>query len=134
MVESLPDFILRQICPKSYFGIAKNIFSIQSHIENTTLGIDDACQLSRGCFVCIEDDVNTIATDVMAYLQQRPMASDTLDGVVYWWLIQHSIIKKKCLVEQALKQLVDQGKVSKTMNANHEVVYSLGSEFKRVKD
>jgi len=66
--------------------------------------------------VCKEDDINKIAAEVMEYLQQRPMASDTLDGVVNWWLLQQSIMKNKSLVEQVLEHLAEQGKVSKTIN------------------
>ena len=90
--------------------------------------------IEGGCLVCKEDDVNTIAADIMEYLQQRPMASDTLDGVVHWWLLEQSIMRNKRLVEQALEQLAEQGKVSKTINANREAVYRLVTEFIPAKD
>ena len=74
-----------------------------------------------------EDDVDIIAEDIMEYLSRRPMASDTLEGVVHWWLLQQSIVQKKILVERALEKLTEQGKVSKTINANQDAVYSLAA-------
>lgn len=84
--------------------------------------------------MCNEDDLNRVAADIMEYLQQRPMASDTLDGVVHWWLLHHSIMQKKSLVKQALEHLAEQGKVFKADNANREAVYSLRTELKPAKD
>jgi hypothetical protein len=78
--------------------------------------------------VC-KDDVNTIAGKIMAYLQKRPMASDSLDGIAHWWLLQQSIMDNKVLVQQALEQLAEQGKVAKNINPNRETVYSLREEF-----
>lgn len=80
--------------------------------------------------MCKDDDVNTIAGEIMAYLQKRPMASDSLDGIIHWWLIQQSIQKNKKMVEQALEQLEQQGKIAKKINPNRETVYSLGLAYK----
>ncbi|TKB25871.1 hypothetical protein FCL47_12300 [Desulfopila sp. IMCC35006] len=81
-----------------------------------------------------ENDTKTIAAEIMEYLRQHPMASDTLDGVVYWWLVQQSIIKNKILVEQALEQLTEEGKISKKINLNCVAVYSLKPEQKPSRD
>jgi hypothetical protein len=78
----------------------------------------------------MDDDVNTIAAEIMEYLQKRPMASDSLEGVMHWWLMQQSIMKNKNLVEQALEQLAEQGKVSKNINPNRETFYSLKEALK----
>lgn len=77
-----------------------------------------------------KEDVSTIAGKIMAYLQKRPMASDSLDGIVHWWLIQQSILDNKALVQQALELLTEQGKVSKNVNPNRETMYSLGEAIK----
>jgi hypothetical protein len=61
-------------------------------------------------------------------LQERPMASDSLDGIAHWWLVQQAIAKNIDLVEQALDQLANEGKVSKKMNANNNTIYSLNSD------
>ena len=73
----------------------------------------------------VEDDVRSIAAEIMTYLHRRPMASDSLDGITHWWLVQQTIVKNIGLVEQALQQLADEGKVSKEMNTNCDAIYSL---------
>ncbi len=80
-----------------------------------------------------KNDVNTIAGKIMGYLKKRPMASDSLDGIIHWWLIQQSILDNKMLVQQALEQLAEQGKVRKSVNPRRETVYSLGEAFKSLK-
>lgn len=78
----------------------------------------------------LEDEVKSIGTEIMAYLHQRPGASDSLEGIAHWWLVQQAIEKNIDLVEQALKQLANEGKVSKNMSANREAIYSLDPAYK----
>lgn len=80
--------------------------------------------------VCKQDDVNSIAAEIMTYLQQRPLASDSLDGITHWWLVQQAIVKNKILVNQALKYLAQEGKVIRKMNSNAEAIYSLDPRYK----
>ena len=61
----------------------------------------------------------------MAYLEKRPMASDSLDGISNWWLVQQAIAKNISKVELALEKLISEGKILKTMNANKNAIYSL---------
>jgi hypothetical protein len=75
----------------------------------------------------VEDDVDSIAAEIMAYLKERPMASDSLDGIANWWLVQQAIAKNIILVEQALEQLANEGKVSKKVNTKNNTIYSLNS-------
>jgi len=77
-----------------------------------------------------EEDVHSIAAEIMAYLQRRPMASDSLDGITHWWLVQQAIVKNKKLVEQALVQLAQEGKVVKRRGPNSEPTYSLDPTYK----
>ncbi len=72
-----------------------------------------------------DDDVNSIAAEIMAYLHRRPMASDSIDGIIYWWLAQQTIVKNKRLVAQALALLAHEGKVVKRTGSNSEAIYSL---------
>ena len=82
---------------------------------------------------CGKDDVKSIGAEIMMYLQQRPMASDTLDGIAHWWLVQQEIEKNIDQVKQALEQLTDEGKISAKMNANSNVIYSLNPTHKSTK-
>ena len=84
--------------------------------------------------MCVEDEVKSIAAEIMTYLQQRPMASDSLDGIIHWWLVQQAIEKNIDLVEQALEQLANEGKVSKKMNTKRDAIYSLNPAYKPKKE
>ncbi len=77
-----------------------------------------------------EDDVDSIAAEIMSYLHRRPMASDSLDGITHWWLVQQTIAKNKVLVEQALDQLAEEGKVIKKTSGNARAIYSLNPKHK----
>ena len=75
--------------------------------------------------MCKEDDVNSIAAEIMTYLHRRPMASDSLDGITHWWLVEQAVVKNKKLVEQALAHLAHEGKVVKRVSSDSEAIYSL---------
>ena len=75
--------------------------------------------------MCAEDDVHSIAEEIINYLHQRPMAADTLDGIAYWWLIQQAITKNVGLIEQALEHLIREGKVAKNMSNHRDTIYFL---------
>ncbi len=75
--------------------------------------------------MCKEDDVNLIAAEIMTYLHKRPMASDSLDGITHWWLVEQAIVKNKKLVEEALAQLTHEGKVVKRVSSDSEAIFSL---------
>jgi hypothetical protein len=80
--------------------------------------------------VCGEDDVGSIAAEIMEYLRKRPMASDSLDGIIHWWLVQQSIARNRALVEQTLEQLAKEGKVIKRASSNRKAVYSLDPDYR----
>ena len=69
----------------------------------------------------------------MTYLHQRPGASDSLEGIAHWWLVQQAIEKNIDLLEQALEQLANEGKVSKKTNTNSDAIYSLNPTNKSMK-
>jgi len=75
--------------------------------------------------VCAEDDVHSIAAEIMNYLQQRPMAADTLDGIAYWWLVQQAITRHVGLVEKALEYLVREGKIARGLSDHRDTIYFL---------
>ncbi len=83
--------------------------------------------------MCGEDDVGSIAAEIMEYLQKRPMASDSLDGIIHWWLVRQSIARNRALVEHALEQLAKEGKVIKRASSNREAVYSLDPDHESKK-
>lgn len=46
---------------------------------------------------------------VLSYLEQRPQAADTLDGIVRWWLPQQRYSIAQARIEATLQRLVSQG-------------------------
>lgn len=81
-----------------------------------------------------EDDVESVAAEIMGYLQERPMASDSLDGIAHWWLVQQAIVKNIDLVEQALEKLDQEDKVTRKININGGTIYSLHPTYKPTKE
>ncbi len=75
-----------------------------------------------------EDDVDSIAADIMTYLHRRPLASDSLDGITHWWLVEQAIERNRKLVEQALARLTEERKLVKRTAINSEALYSLDSK------
>lgn len=78
--------------------------------------------------MCVEDDVDAIAAEIMAYLDKRPMASDSLEGIANWWLMQQTIARNIGMVERALEQLAREGKIVKKVNSGKGAVYSLNPD------
>ena len=72
-----------------------------------------------------EDEVKSIADDIMEYLRRRPGASDSFEGVAHWWLLQQTIEKNMGLVEKALEQLACEGKIAKSQDDQNETIYRL---------
>lgn len=77
-----------------------------------------------------EEKVQSIAEEILQYLNRRPLASDSLDGITHWWLVQQSIMKNRELVEQAVEKLVEEGKLTKSERQGHEVLYSAAPQMK----
>ncbi len=73
----------------------------------------------------VEGDIKLITAKIMTYLRQHPLASDSLEGVSHWWLVQQEIKKDTDLVEQALEHLAREGKLTRKMNSNRESIYGL---------
>jgi hypothetical protein len=54
-------------------------------------------------------DPDNISREILAYLEEHPLAQDTLEGIVEWWLLQQNIQRSTRKVEAALADLVKQG-------------------------
>jgi hypothetical protein len=55
--------------------------------------------------------MSQIACEILAYLVEHPQASDTLDGIVRWWLLEQKIRRQTAKVKEALAELVREGLV-----------------------
>ena len=83
-------------------------------------------QLWKGIHVHIsknkrEVDIEKLAGEIVAYLQQRELAADTLAG--QWWLMRQRYIENQKLVEQAVEYLFEKGMIEKRVMADGTVLY-----------
>lgn len=52
-----------------------------------------------------------IVSDILTYLTEHPDASDTMEGIVQWWLLEQKIKHQSVKVKEALAELVAKGLV-----------------------
>lgn len=62
------------------------------------------------------------ADDILAYLRAHPQASDSLDGIVAWWLPARFAAARES-VHASLDRLAAQGLVERTRLADGTIVY-----------
>jgi hypothetical protein len=67
--------------------------------------------------------IDALALAIERYLDQRPEASDTVDGIRQWWLPDHRDHATRCRVQAALDRLVGRGVVRVLRTAGGGVVY-----------
>lgn len=53
-------------------------------------------------------DLTEIERNILAYLDEHPMARDTWEGIVEWWLLEREIRRQGRKVQQALDRLVEE--------------------------
>jgi len=66
---------------------------------------------------------NKVACEILSYLAKHPQASDTLEGIVEWWLIQQKIEYQTKVVRDALAELVERGLIVKEVTRDSRVHY-----------
>jgi phage tail sheath protein FI len=57
-------------------------------------------------------DQKEIASEILAYLAEHSDASDTLEGILQWWLFERKIKSSKEIVNAALAELLQRGLVA----------------------
>ncbi|MBT8342761.1 MAG: hypothetical protein HKP58_01810 [Desulfatitalea sp.] len=72
----------------------------------------------------IHEDVLRIAREIEDYLEAHPRGTDTLTGVLTWWIAQQRFMEAKENVEQALDYLVNKGKVNRELRSDGTALYS----------
>lgn len=70
------------------------------------------------------EDAADPARDILAYLHAHPQASDSLEGIVSWWLPARFMGARES-VQQSLDRLAAEGLVERTRLADGTVVYGL---------
>jgi len=69
-----------------------------------------------------------IAHEILAYLDERAEAQDTVEGIAQWWLLERKIFHQINTVRKALANLVKQGLVVERTGLNSNTRYQLNSE------
>ena len=73
-----------------------------------------------------EDNANVliVAQEINRYLEQHPQASDTMEGIVQWWLTHQRFEQAWDTVHKALEHLVAKGSVAKHVTIEGKTMYS----------
>jgi hypothetical protein len=66
-----------------------------------------------------------ISREILSYLTEHPMAQDTLEGIVEWWLLEQEIQRRTTKVQAALADLIDQGLVLERTGRDERKHYRL---------
>ena len=69
--------------------------------------------------------ISELAEEVLAYLNSRPDAQDTLEGITRWWLLERWVERELGAVEEALRQLVAAGHLEIKESAVQSPRYAL---------
>lgn len=75
---------------------------------------------------------DAVAGEILSYLGKHPQASDTLEGIVEWWLLQQTIDCQTKVVREALAELVERGFLVKEVTKDSRVHYRRTENTKRV--
>ena len=75
---------------------------------------------------------NAVAGEILSYLGKHPQASDTLEGIVEWWLLQQKIEYQTKVVRDALAELIKRGFLVKEVTKDSRVRYRATENTKRV--
>lgn len=69
--------------------------------------------------------VAIVADEIARYLQRsKGNTSETLEGILEWWIPQQRILEERYWVERAITQLCDKGVLFMRNNLDGSVIYS----------
>jgi Fe2+ or Zn2+ uptake regulation protein len=68
-------------------------------------------------------DLECVGSEILKYLQLRPRAGDTLEGILEWWLPRIRLEESIDTVQQALDLLERQGLVERVHIGAERVLY-----------
>ena len=68
--------------------------------------------------------VKNVAQDLSEHFFNNPEAGDTLEGISVWWVARQRRSNALPLVQKALEQLVNEGKVQKRIYGSRELYLS----------
>jgi predicted transcriptional regulator len=65
---------------------------------------------------------------ILTYLVEHPDAEDTVEAIVGWWLLKEEVKRRTSDVQEALRDLVEQGLVLHRVGPDHRSRYLLNGE------
>ncbi len=68
------------------------------------------------------------ALEILTYMFDHPYATDSLEGIVRWWMLERSIETETARVESALAELVARGVVVKVVRPESEARFRASHE------
>jgi len=66
-----------------------------------------------------------LAHQILAYLAEHPLAQDTLEGIMEWWLLDRDVVQQTSEVTNALEELVASGLILETRTEDSRARYRL---------
>jgi predicted sugar kinase len=70
-----------------------------------------------------QPEVRMVAESITRYLESRPQAVDSIEGIVHWWLLRQRIEDSTEVVQAAIDSLVAEG-VVKAIESNGKTLYT----------
>lgn len=74
------------------------------------------------------DSTEKIAIRILSYLNENPQASDTIEGILHWWLLDRIIVEEEAVVKQVLTQLVERNLIMVAQTTDARPYYRLNTE------
>src|SRR6266571_4271251 len=66
-----------------------------------------------------------LAHQILAYLAEHPLAQDTLEGIMEWWLLDRDVVQQTSEVTSALEELVAKRLILETRAKDSRAHYRL---------
>jgi hypothetical protein len=76
-----------------------------------------------------EDDGGGVGERILRYLDERPEAADTADGIRQWWLRQEGVERSPADVQAALDRLVEQRRIARIDRPGMSPIYRRGQQL-----
>lgn len=69
----------------------------------------------------IQDNVLIVSQEIVRYLDKKPDAAETLEGITHWWIAKQRLEEAEEVVRKALEYLVDEGVLEKYQLLGKEI-------------
>jgi len=74
------------------------------------------------------DSTWEVALRILRYLDQNPNASDTVEGILEWWLPKQSMYEEEKVVERALDSMVERNLILTNRSSDARKHYRLNTD------